>query len=232
MKWRTILNGDSLELKFLEESFTNPDCLIRQEDGTFTLSSTDFESMNDPDRIGEHAQKLIERINGALVLVLGSNTPLTSGGVYELRPDGGRNVFASMHAQARCRAFAAGTVAHSDGSVEETHVADPIRDWTSLALRDKAVANVLSLLGTKSADWVNLYRVYEIVDGDSGGIERRGWATASTIRNFKHTANHPEGAGPDSRHGRMPTEPPKKPMLLSEARSLIYTITLAWLREK
>lgn len=153
-------------------------------------------------------------------------------GVYELRPDGGRLVYASIHAQAHCRTFATGAIVHPDGSFEETHPADPIHQWTDLASRDNAVANVLSVLGTQPAQWVNLYRVYEIVGEDSGGIERRGWATAATLRNFKHTANHPKSAGLDARHGRMSQKPPKKPMLLSAAKSLIYSIILAWLREK
>ena len=232
MKWRVILNGDSLELKLLAESFTKSDCLIRQEDSMFTLSSAEFESLNHFGKISEYARQLIERINGSLVLIFGSNTPVTSGGVYELQPDGGRNVYASMHAQVHCRTFATATIVRADGSVEETRPADPVREWTGLAAGDKAVATVLSLLGTKTADWVNLYRIYEIVDEDSGGIERRRWATKTTIRNFKHTANHPEVTGLDSRHGRMSGDPPKKPMLLGEAKSLIYSITLAWLREK
>ena len=232
MKWRVIINGDRVDLKLLAESFTKPEYLIRDEGDNYTLSSSEFESINDPGKIGDHAKTLIERINGALILALGSNIPVSSGGVYELGANGNRLIYTSEHIQAHCRAFATGSVVHADGSVEEMRPADPIRQWSDLASRDKAVGNVLSLLGTKPADWVNLYRLYEIVEKDSGGIERRGWATGSTIRNFKHTANHPDATGLDSRHGRMPGDPPKKPMLLCEAKALIHSIIQAWLREK
>jgi hypothetical protein len=53
----------------------------------------------------------------------------------------------------------------------------------------KAVADVLALLGTKPAEWVN---IYEIVNRDSEGIEGRGWATGATIKNFKRTAKQAE----------------------------------------
>ena len=232
MKWRVILNGDPLDLKFLTKSFNSPDYLIRQEGNNFTLSSAAFESSNDPTKIGESAQTFIEHINGGILLAFDSHAPVSSGGVYEIRPDGGRNVYTTMHTQGRSRAFATSTLTHPDGSVEGTHPGDPVRQWVDLASRDDAVADVLALLGTKSPDWVNLYRIYEIVEKDCGGIVDKGWASKETIKNFKHTANHPESAGLDSRHGRMSTDPPKKPMLLLEAKALIFWITLAWLREK
>jgi hypothetical protein len=231
MNWQVILNGDQLDLKFLAESFNGPDYLIRQEEDKFTLSSAAFESLNDPAKITELAQGFIDRLNGGIILALDSHTALSIGGLNEVRPDGVRTIYVSERVHARCRAFATMDV-RADGSVEKGQPADPVRQWADLASRDQAVADVLALLGTKPADWVNLYRIYEIVQDDCGGIVKRGWATDATIRNFKHTGDHPKSAGLDSRHGRRSTEPPKKPMLLSEARALIFSITLAWLREK
>ena len=232
MKWRVILNGDPLDLKFLTKSFNGPDYLIQEEGNNFTLSSAAFESSNDPTKIGESAQVFIERINGGILLAFDSHTPVSSGGVYEIRPDGGWNVYATMRAQGCSRAFATSTLTHPDGSVDETHPGDPVRQGVDLASHDDAVADVLALLGTKPPDWVNLYRIYEIVNKDCGGIVDKGWASANIITNFKHTANHPESSGLDSRHGRMSKDPPKKPMPLLEAKALIFWITLAWLREK
>jgi hypothetical protein len=191
MKWRVILNGDPLDLKMLAESFTKAEALIRNEGDNYTLSSSEFESPVAPENLGEHvksvtdkAKAIVEWINGALVLALGSNVPVTMGAAYELGPKGDRKIYLSMHAQAHCRAFAVGQVVHPDGTVEESRPADPVRNWSELAARDKAVADVLCLIGTKPSDWVNLYRVYEIVKEDSGGIERRGWATEAAIRAY------------------------------------------------
>ena len=170
MKWRVILNGDPLDLKFLTKSFNSPDYLIQEEGNNFTLLSAAFESSNDPTKIGESAQTFIEHINGGILLAFDSHAPVSSGGVYEIRPDGGRNAYITMHAQVRSRAFATSTLTHPDGSVEETHPGDPVRQWVDLASRDDAVADVLALLGTKSPDWVNLYRIYEIVEKDCGGM--------------------------------------------------------------
>jgi hypothetical protein len=232
MKWRVILKGDPTDLKLLAESFANADTLIRQEGDLYTLSSSEFESLDEAGKIAVTVKALIEHINGALLLALGSNVPVSSGGVYELGPDGSRRIYASVHIQGHCRAFATGQVVRADGTIEETRPADPVRQWSDLALRDKAVGDVLTLLGTKPADWVNLYRLYEIVENDSGGIERRGWATRATIRNFKHTANHPEATGLDARHGHLSSDPPARAMLLGEAKALIHSIVQAWLREK
>jgi hypothetical protein len=49
---------------------------------------------------------------------------------------------------------------------------------------------------------------------------------------FKHMANSPGALGLNARHGPETTQPPSKPMNISEARLLINSITYAWLRSK
>jgi len=115
-----------------------------------------------------------------------------------------------------------------DGEVQEIFQADPISEFITTALHDENVATVLRLLGDHPKDWVNLYRIFEVVEDDAGGIRKiakKGWATKKAIKRFKHTANFV------ARHGTK-INPPKNPMTPSEAESLIKTIINSWVQSK
>ena len=76
-------------------------------------------------------------------------------------------------------------------------------------------------------DWVNLYKIYEIVE-ERGGLAVTA-VSRSEIRRFKHTANHQGAAGPDARHARLDADPPKTPMALDEADVLAGRLLRDWL---
>jgi hypothetical protein len=157
--------------------------------------------------------------------------------VYRHRDDGTReiNVFAEPGV-IRFRATAPTVqLAHVDGTVEVFHPADPVRAWLPLAFSDDAVANVFRILSSGALDWVNLYRIFEIVAASAGGVDTiasNGWAAKDSMSLFKHTANSPRAVGLESRHGASSNQPPARPMTISEARSLIVSIVHAWLRAK
>jgi hypothetical protein len=74
-------------------------------------------------------------------------------------------------------------------------------------------------------NWVNLYRIFEIIEGDmSQKISDKGWESTKNRELFKHTANSPTVLGDLARHGWSKQMPPKSPMELSEARAMICTV--------
>lgn len=99
--------------------------------------------------------------------------------------------------------------------------------WLELAERDPDVAEALATFD-RPHDWVNLYRVLEI-------IERRavlvgsGWASGNEVGRFRRTANHPQAAGLDARHARSNAEPPARPMTPEEGVELVRRIVVGWL---
>jgi hypothetical protein len=107
--------------------------------------------------------------------------------------------------------------------------------YVELAQKDASVQKVLRLLSYGPLDWVSMYCILEVIGKDVGGlnkIERRGWAEASEIRRFKHTANDPNVIGDTARHGTPPGESPRKPMSFDEAKTLIARNIQAWLEAK
>lgn len=100
--------------------------------------------------------------------------------------------------------------------------------WMKLAEEDEIVKNVFRQITEFEPNWINLYKVYEIVQNDAGKKKIQQW-TKNKISLFTHTANSQRAIGDDARHGVDDNDPPKEPMPLSEAKALIRTLLEKWL---
>lgn len=94
-----------------------------------------------------------------------------------------------------------------------------------LALKNIAVAKVLRL-SNREMDWVNLYRIYEIIKEDAG------IKTTPEVDRFKGSANNSFVTGDNSRHGKIKSKEPKKTMHISEAEQFIKRISRKWMTDK
>jgi hypothetical protein len=100
---------------------------------------------------------------------------------------------------------------------------------------DPAVNRVLGLSGKEPKDWVNAYRIFEVIENASGGIDgiaAHGWASKADIRRFKHTANSPDAIGDNARHGELACDPPRNPMSEAEASAFLTKIVGSFLHSK
>jgi hypothetical protein len=237
MIWLVSLRGDRSDLEALTKSLNDPQITIIQEGEEFFLTSALLDAQSNAEAVRKEAQNLILVLNGATHLELHSRQLITLGTLHRSRADGRCDTYILAEpATVACRIIAPTIqLTYPDGTVEEFHLADPVRDWMKVALTDSAVTKVLTIIGSESSDWINLYRIFEIIVEDCGGlssIEAEGWATKKAMGLFKHTANSPGAIGLAARHGAEHTVPPPKPMTIGEARSLINSIAHAWLRSK
>jgi hypothetical protein len=105
----------------------------------------------------------------------------------------------------------------------------------AIAEKYSDAAEVSKLLARGTDDWVNLYRIYEIVKRDLSGdnqIVRQGCATSNDLTKFRRTANSPDSIGHDARHGVQSGDPPPVPMESSEAKNLVKKVAQKWLESK
>ena len=237
MSWEIRISGDPLDLRMLENACNGLNLTIIKHGDEYLLSSTEFEALNESEKIREKALEFLEFINGAAKLLLDSRNPIEMDALYRRHADGRRDTYIFTEpAEVHFRGIAPSiTVSRLDGSTETYHPADPIPKWIGLASKDEAVASALRLLSCGALDWVNLYRIFEVIMTDCqglNGIVSKGWATKKALTLFKHTANSPTAIGTESRHGTENNKPPPKPMTLSEAKSLIIGIVQPWLHEK
>jgi hypothetical protein len=97
---------------------------------------------------------------------------------------------------------------------------------------DADVAEGLAIVGQPtSPTWVELYKVYEIIEHTVRLMAAMAAAGVSVnqVSLFARTACHPDAAGPDARHGRSRQDPPKNPMPIHRAREIIGSLVRAWM---
>jgi hypothetical protein len=232
MEWQVEMNGNMADLSALSQTLTGVDVKIAQDGQSYILMSSEFDPNLCAEAVREKALNIADQLNGAARLALSATSPIRVGPVYRVHDDGTRDVYLCPEPAAlRISGFAPTIViSHADGTVEESHPADPVRQWLLLAQNDERVDLVLKIFATGDESWSNLYKVLEIVGVKAAASG--GWAAKKSMELFKHTADSLAAVGLDGRHGVERTQPPKKPMNISEARSLIRTVVHAWLRSK
>jgi hypothetical protein len=235
--WAVQLAGDASDLAVLAQSLTGGDMKVFLDGQEYLLTSDRFAQGDEAKVVRQKADDMLPLLNGACRLGLDIIQSIRAEGVYRLGENGSRDAFVFLEpAVLRFRSLAPTVkLTHVDGTVEEFHPGDPVKEWVELALADDAIANVFRILGAGALDWVNLYRLFEIIESDVGGLDAmaaNGWATKASMKLFKRTANSPGAVGLEARHGAEATQPPEHPMTISEARALINAIVHSWLRSK
>lgn len=233
--WEVELIGDLNDLRQLTWSFTGQNLQIIESEGKFYLKSSRFDEIDDAGEVRRVSKELTEMLSGGSILRLGTKAAIKVGGIYKLE-NRGRSVYVETNViSASARIFTAATVIRKDGSIEVSNPADPIKDWLFAAQENPAVVDVMKLLNVKEQDWSNLYRIYEIIEDDVAGpteMARIGDVSKAELRRFKHTANSRKASGLKSRHPVETTDPPKNPMTLNDAKSMIFNIVETWLNTK
>ncbi len=233
MEWMVCIKGEHFVLKELSKSLASPELSVIKEENEYYLKSRCFNQMSNADEVRNKADELLSLINGASKLVLRARKPIKIHSVVYIGDDSKRKrTYFDLGLEIPIHSQVSVVV---NGVEQEIHQADPILDWINVAQVNVNVAKVLRLLSNFGYDWVNLYRIYEVIEDDVKGsskVIQEGWATEAAIRRFKSTANSAGAAGDSARHGKDTTQPPKNPMTFSEAKSLIETILHNWLRSK
>jgi hypothetical protein len=235
MTWKIRIAGNQHDIEELKRSFSGVSISVTKGNDGDYLEHEQFAACKTADEVLQISSKVLAILNGATRLALGGNSVITESGVLQEREDGTSQFYMHVSETINVRDSFSITVMDSDGNVvEEIHPADEVPVWVSLGLKDEAVEKVFRLFGLQH-DWVGLYRIYEVIEHDAGGIDaiaNNDWARKSSLKLFKHTANSPGAIGDDARHGKEASAPPPKPMLLSEGRALIETLVHYWLRAK
>lgn len=231
MEWYVGITGDNFDLEDLSKSLNSPEICITKKGEDYILKSTHFNSLEKEDDVRNKANEILSLINGSAWLVIGMRKPLEEARVCRVNDDGKTKCFVSLSGSVRFRSRLTAHLMTKDGEVQEIEIdqAGPIPEFIATSQHEGNVATVLRLLGDHPKDWVNLYRILEVVEDDVEGIPKiveKGWATKKAIKLFKRTANYA------ARHKDKKIKPPKNLMTPSEAESLIRTIVISWIQSK
>ena len=233
-QWLVRLVGDEHELAEISARCTGTTFSVLKEGDGYFLRADAFEHLADPSDVREQASEWAQWLRGSSWLALRSRGTVTPQEVRRIEADGTGHIYMYLSDTINVSEIASFVTIQQDGTTVEHHPADAIHHWIEVAQRDASVAKVLRLLAL-SRDWVNLYRVLEVIEEDLRGrtaLASAGWVTASALRRFKHTANSVGATGDDARHGKESGTPPKSPMMLSEAAAMVEFVVHRWLQEK
>ncbi|MGD1712346.1 hypothetical protein [Dapis sp. BLCC M172] len=236
MKYRILLRITGFQFldlsKFL--SSCNEYSLI-EEDGRYYLVHSSFELMNSLEQVYKWGQDNLENISGLAMLYFSGFPVLQPDVVCEIDETGKQTCEHNL--KAHCNIVDPIRLlidVEIQGKGQYLPFEYHVQDLLLLTKEDEQVKKVIHLLTSYEHDFINLYKIYDIIKDEVGGKKSKkieGWVTREkfSVSDFTQTANHPDAIGYEARHGSNKQQPPKNPMSLSEAQNFIFNVIKKWL---
>jgi hypothetical protein len=236
--WLVRLGGDRLDLVELPKLLHESVVAVREDRDGFYLQSPELEPLNDATAVRQRAIALVEGINGIGRVMIGNFKPVGVAHVIRVGEGKPNVITVEITEGIEMRSKLTAVSLTSEGEeIRDTNAAPasfkrgPAADWLERSLSDEAVAKVLRLLVRRPTTWIDLSKVFEIVQSTAGGaIQTAGWASRAEVDRFTHTANSVTVLGDAARHGHDKVRPPASPMTLQDADALIRKVVRNWLQ--
>jgi hypothetical protein len=235
MKWLVLLDVKKSDFDNLSNLLRSSDEFsVITENSKYYLTSSRWESLTNVSDVYLEATKPLQDISAVARIQFTGFPLLKPDMIYEVDEEGKRHGWSALSATINVGSSCSVSIKLEGGQ-------DIIRNlefesWMKLAEEDETVKNVFRQITDFDHNWINLFKVNEIVNKDAGKIKKihriEQWINKDKIRDFKHTANSQSAIGDDARHGVDRNDPPKEPMSLYEADALIMTLLQKWLQWK
>jgi len=234
-KWLVRLKGERFDLEDFPKLLRSPEIKVVEENGSFYLESSEFNSLTLAEEVRERGRALIKLINGVSKFNRDNFLGISEDAITRVEDDGKRHhyLFLEGTATIRTKVSAQSTVIAADGSEKVATQPSALESLLEVAQKHNVVADALSFY--RDDTWISFYKAYEIIRDDVGGkhqIIKNGLSVDSDINRFKQTAQSRAALGDSARHASKKYTPPAKPMTLLEARALIKTILSRWVFSK
>lgn len=236
-KWLVRLKGERFDLEDFPKLLRSPEVKVVEEDGSFYLESSEFNSLTSAEEVRERGRALIKLINRVTKFNRDNFLGISEDAIIRVEDDGKRHGYLFLEEavtiRTRVKVSAQVTVIAADGSEKVTTQPSALESLIEVAQKYNVVADALGFY--RDGTWSSLYKAYEIIRDDVGGkhqIIKNGWSADSYINRFTQTAQSRAALGDSARHASKKYIPPAQPMTLVEARVLIKTILSRWVSSK
>lgn len=229
MTWRASIDGNQDDLKLLERTFNDDPRVVHDpEHSKFFLESSRFDQLSgsDSDEVWRQAQEMLQTLSGMIEMNHGLFEKLRVTGLY--REDGETRVFdrpdpVRVHATSDARDAL---------GLTNRDIFDE-QEFFQLVESNGAVLE-LAMLWQRGDGWMTLYRILEHIEAQLGEkVHEIGWISNDERKNFRRTANDRKALGLDARHTNPEiSSSPSEPMAHSDARKLIRTVSIKWLKQE
>ena len=218
MELLILLENPKKDLEKIQNALKNFECSLIVEDGKIIIKTStlvgniDVNDNNAVSQVWEDVKDFIDIINGSAIVEGFSMSQVTLHYVKYIGDKGDINFLPN--------------IGNMYAVLPRLRGSEPdISKFIPLALVDKIVAKVLRLC-SRELDWVNLYRIYEVISEDMEGL------TDKNIKIFKASANNSKVTGDYSRHGKIKVGTPSETMRLADAQHLIKSKVREWVYNK
>ena len=227
MKWLVLLDVEKSDFDKLFNLLRSSDEFSWiTEKSEYYLTSSHWESLTNTSDVYGEATKRLQYISAVARIQFTDFPLLKPDTIYEVDEEGKRHGRRALSATINVGSSCSVSIQLEGG--QDIIPIWEFESWMKLAEEDETVKNVFRQITEFDRNWINLYKVYEIVNKDAGKRKIQQW-TKDKIGDFKRTANSQKAIGDDARHGVDDNDPPKEPMSLSEAKALIMTLLQKWL---
>ncbi|MEG4055913.1 MULTISPECIES: hypothetical protein [unclassified Microcoleus] len=165
MKWLVLLDVKKSDFDNLSNLLRSSDELsLMAENGEYYLTSSRWESLTKPSDVLFEATKLLQVISAVAMIQFTDFPRLKPHIIWEVDEEGKRQRWVALSATI--------SVDSSSFSIQLESGQDIIRNlefesWRKLAEEDEIVKNVFRQITDFEHNWINLYKVYEIVNKES-----------------------------------------------------------------
>ncbi len=234
MKWLVLLDVKKSDFDNLSNLLRSSDEFsLSTENSEYYLTSSHGESLTNLSAVHSEATKILQDISDVAMIHFTGFPLLKPDIICEVDEEGKRHKRVALSATIMLPPPSFSI--KLEGGQDIIPILE-FESWMKLAEEDKIVKDVFRQFREFDHNWINLYKIYEIVEKDAGKINKihriEQWITKKKIRDFKQTANSKRAIGDDARHGVDDNDPPKEPMSLSEADALIRNLLKQWLQWK
>ncbi len=213
-----LLDNLEKDLEIIRDALRHFECSLTVEEGRIIIQTStlvgdvDLEDNDAISQVWEDVKDFIDIINGSAVIEGFSMSPVNLHYIKYVNANGETKFLPNIGNMY-------GVLPGLRGSKPD------ISKFIPLALGDKTVAKALRLC-SRDLNWVNLYRIYEVISEDVGGL------TGKEIKIFKGSANNSKVTGDHSRHGKINVGTPEQTMRLADAQHLIKSKVREWICNK
>lgn len=154
MKWIISLSGDEVDLYEISKSLNTDNLTVYKEGDKYYLKSSQILSTDEYKEVSNKVKELIDLINGATKLALGTRNTIAVSDIYILKDDGGRVLFGSVDFSASLRVRASYQITRADGTIEICNPADSVPKWLELSKQNEIINKIFKLISHDSDSWV------------------------------------------------------------------------------
>ena len=228
MRWKVGIAGQHTVLHQLAIVVSNDDMRLEVRDDVAVLSGARLDALDDITSVQREAERIVTIMSAFARLLLGVGDSLRVVDVAEVpAPDPG-DAIADPSASPSLTGAGAGTSNHHPAA--DAWPRSSLLQSLRLVLSNPAMEQALSLRDTSRLDGSRLSQICRIVEAAAGrsAVARFSGMSQTALQRLHAAANSGAAEGDDAAAGVAPAEGTAERMTLTEARSLVDRLLMAW----